>query len=175
MSEIQTTTLKPQTVSGSTSTQTVSGIISTQKIRPTQKSRSITRTSQTLVQSAPQKISAAIKPKQALRSSPRPRPRLRSRPKFRFKAKIRPIQSQPSPIPGRARTVAGFAPPSEKKKEEEKKSKNRKRKEFLGNTRLDKIEGLFRRSEIITGDKSCLLYTSPSPRDATLSRMPSSA
>ena len=25
------------------------------------------------------------------------------------------------------------------------------------------------------GDKSCLLYTSPSPRDATLSRMPSSA
>ena len=27
----------------------------------------------------------------------------------------------------------------------------------------------------IPGDKSCLLYTSPSPRDATLSRMPSSA
>ena len=26
-----------------------------------------------------------------------------------------------------------------------------------------------------TGDDSCLLYTSPSPRDATLSRMPSSA
>ena len=25
------------------------------------------------------------------------------------------------------------------------------------------------------GDKVCLLYTSPSPRDATLSRMPSSA
>ena len=24
----------------------------------------------------------------------------------------------------------------------------------------------------ITGNKSCLLYTSPSPRDATLSRMP---
>ena len=31
---------------------------------------------------------------------------------------------------------------------------------------------------LLTGDlpsKSCLLYTSPSPRDATLSRMPSSA
>ena len=27
----------------------------------------------------------------------------------------------------------------------------------------------------ITGSKDCLLYTSPSPRDATLSRMPSSA
>ena len=29
--------------------------------------------------------------------------------------------------------------------------------------------------DIITGDNYCLLYTSPSPRDATLSRMPSSA
>ena len=27
----------------------------------------------------------------------------------------------------------------------------------------------------INGSKTCLLYTSPSPRDATLSRMPSSA
>ena len=27
----------------------------------------------------------------------------------------------------------------------------------------------------IVGNASCLLYTSPSPRDATLSRMPSSA
>ena len=27
----------------------------------------------------------------------------------------------------------------------------------------------------IKNDNSCLLYTSPSPRDATLSRMPSSA
>ena len=40
------------------------------------------------------------------------------------------------------------------------------------------IEGInshgFRGSEI-TKEKPCLLYTSPSPRDATLSRMPSSA
>ena len=28
---------------------------------------------------------------------------------------------------------------------------------------------------VVTSDKDCLLYTSPSPRDATLSRMPSSA
>ena len=153
VSEIQTTTLRSQTVSASTSTQTVSGIVSAQKIRPTQKSRSVTRTSQPLVQSVPQKVSATPKPKQALRSSPQPRPRLRSRPKFRFRTRVRPIQSQPEPIPGRARTIAGFAPPSEKRKEEEKKSKNRKRKEFLGNTRLDKIEGLFRRSEIVSGDK----------------------
>ena len=33
--------------------------------------------------------------------------------------------------------------------------------------------GKFRLS--ITGKLGCLLYTSPSPRDATLSRMPSSA
>ena len=30
-------------------------------------------------------------------------------------------------------------------------------------------------AENTTGNKVCLLYTSPSPRDATLSRMPSSA
>ena len=29
--------------------------------------------------------------------------------------------------------------------------------------------------ELVVQDKLCLLYTSPSPRDATLSRMPSSA
>ena len=32
-----------------------------------------------------------------------------------------------------------------------------------------------RLSELQNEDKVCLLYTSPSPRDATLSRMPSSA
>ena len=29
--------------------------------------------------------------------------------------------------------------------------------------------------EIVEGEESCLLYTSPSPRDGLLSRMPSSA
>ena len=29
--------------------------------------------------------------------------------------------------------------------------------------------------DILSKDNTCLLYTSPSPRDATLSRMPSSA
>ena len=32
-----------------------------------------------------------------------------------------------------------------------------------------------RRETFVVDDRSCLLYTSPSPRDATLSRMPSSA
>ena len=47
---------------------------------------------------------------------------------------------------------------------------------------FNKIVIIFENSEIrdqnkekITLEMSCLLYTSPSPRDATLSRMPSSA
>ena len=35
--------------------------------------------------------------------------------------------------------------------------------------------GFWRYREFLPVTKSCLLYTSPSPRDATLSRMPSSA
>ena len=35
------------------------------------------------------------------------------------------------------------------------------------------VEGLI--SKYFIGDESCLLYTSPSPRDRTRSRMPSSA
>ena len=138
-------------------TQPISGVITKQTTRQPIKSKQTTRAATKISQTPiavlqqPQKIIPVIK--QSLRSSPRPRPRLRSRPKFRFRARVRPIQSQTNPIPGRDRKVAGFAPPSEKKKEEEKKSKKKKRKDFLGNTRLDKIEGLFRRSEIISGDK----------------------
>ena len=37
------------------------------------------------------------------------------------------------------------------------------------------LEALRLGGDVIEADSSCLLYTSPSPRDATLSRMPSSA
>ena len=43
---------------------------------------------------------------------------------------------------------------------------------------LMKQSGSFRDNEVVDErlmDSGCLLYTSPSPRDATLSRMPSSA
>ena len=50
--------------------------------------------------------------------------------------------------------------------EEEREIVNNRLEEF-------KIKILKHRFKII--DKDCLLYTSPSPRDATLSRMPSSA
>ena len=46
-----------------------------------------------------------------------------------------------------------------------------------GHTILAHISGKLRMNfiRILPGDKVCLLYTSPSPRDTALSRMPSSA
>ena len=41
----------------------------------------------------------------------------------------------------------------------------------LANINIDDARTL----SVVAFDKACLLYTSPSPRDATLSRMPSSA
>ena len=46
--------------------------------------------------------------------------------------------------------------------------------EFLANTVTNTI-GNRNKSKDLKSKQSCLLYTSPSPRDATLSRMPSSA
>ena len=46
---------------------------------------------------------------------------------------------------------------------------------FLFEDPSDEYEDLFDRDESISEFDPCLLYTSPSPRDATLSRMPSSA
>ena len=42
------------------------------------------------------------------------------------------------------------------------------------NENLEALD-LSKPTEIVIQNYSCLLYTSPSPRDATLSRMPSSA
>ena len=48
------------------------------------------------------------------------------------------------------------------------------RKGFLARNQLDLISACADPLNVVPG-YSCLLYTSPSPRDATLSRMPSSA
>ena len=40
---------------------------------------------------------------------------------------------------------------------------------------LDEFDRLFRLETLAKGNEICLLYTSPSPRDRTRSRMPSSA
>ena len=39
----------------------------------------------------------------------------------------------------------------------------------------EKLQDLHKKMKDLDEEKNCLLYTSPSPRDATLSRMPSSA
>ena len=43
------------------------------------------------------------------------------------------------------------------------------------NEKLCKKGEAYRKRRMAAGEKSCLLYTSPSPRDRTRSRMPSSA
>ena len=47
--------------------------------------------------------------------------------------------------------------------------------ELIGNVSFPQMIWLMLRGELPSLDETCLLYTSPSPRDATLSRMPSSA
>ena len=49
--------------------------------------------------------------------------------------------------------------------------------ENIMNAKFDKFKkaGAIRQTVTQIWNKDCLLYTSPSPRDATLSRMPSSA
>ena len=44
-----------------------------------------------------------------------------------------------------------------------------------GGSKLSKIKKMKKKGHTSVPYGSCLLYTSPSPRDATLSRMPSSA
>ena len=44
-----------------------------------------------------------------------------------------------------------------------------------GQAEMAKLEASSADANLITEFEGCLLYTSPSPRDATLSRMPSSA
>ena len=50
---------------------------------------------------------------------------------------------------------------------------------FQNNSKLDEVDAMLKRWAKRNGKtglyQTCLLYTSPSPRDATLSRMPSSA
>ena len=41
--------------------------------------------------------------------------------------------------------------------------------------RTEPTDELIAQVALLQGDKTCLLYTSPSPRDGLLSRMPSSA
>ena len=61
------------------------------------------------------------------------------------------LKESPNPRP-KTRLVAGAIIPLNEKLDKKKSSKS-KQFDFLGNTKLDSIEGLFRRSDIIHGDK----------------------
>ena len=67
----------------------------------------------------------------------------------------------------------------ERAKQNEKKQKEKERGERKAQEQRDKMFGLKNKTagKAAAGAlaDACLLYTSPSPRDATLSRMPSSA
>ena len=46
---------------------------------------------------------------------------------------------------------------------------------YANSTWTDLFPEVFTRDQLVTTENLCLLYTSPSPRDGLLSRMPSSA
>jgi len=105
------------------------------------------------------KISQALDQKQpqALKSPTPQKPKVRqlARPKSLRKPKARLAFKAPNTPPLRQRIPPAILPPIDvqKKKEQKKDSKKRKRVEFIGNVKLDDIEGLIKRETIITGSK----------------------
>jgi hypothetical protein len=102
--------------------------IQPQKIRQTQPQK--LKTSQPAKPKQPKKLKESFKPKLVER--------------LKVIEKI--------PLPPRTRLIPLALPPPIKKGRTPKKKKS-KQNDFLGNTKLDSIEGLFRRSTIIHGDK----------------------
>ena len=142
--------------------QTVSGVIpklatsqfSKSKVRQTPKtSNKVVQKPVTMV-AQPQKIVAKIKPLQAQRTPTTPRPRTKLKIKPMFRARPRQAQAQPTPRPNRLVAAAAIIDTPKTSKKTTKKTRTRKRKDFLGNTRTYAIVGLFRREEVIYGDKA---------------------
>ena len=142
--------------------QTVSGVIpklatsqfSKSKVRQTPKtSNKVVQKPVTMV-AQPQKIVAKIKPLQDQRTPTTPRPRTKLKTKPMFRARPRQAQAQPTPRPNRLVTAAAIIDTPKTSKKTTKKTRTRKRKDFLGNTRTYAIVGLFRREEVIYGDKA---------------------
>jgi hypothetical protein len=105
------------------------------------------------------KISPALDQKQpqALKSPTPQKPKARqlARPKSLRKPKARLAFKAPNTPPLRQRIPPAVLPPIDiqKKKEKKKDSKKRKRVDFIGNVKLDDIQGIIKRETIITGDK----------------------
>ncbi len=145
--EYQRTNL-PQRTGGIISAKTSARIIS--KTAPKISPRSNVRIIPRISQKQPQKIAQSNKLKN---TSPNPvRPKLRSRPIFKTRQPQRTRLTEVPKDPLRKRAVAAVLPPIDDRKEKKRKKKS-DQFDFLGNTRLGNIEGLFRRSEIMTGDK----------------------
>lgn len=73
---------------------------------------------------------------------------------FKGKAPQRLRTATPTPkIPRQRKAVVALPPIISEGEKKKGKSKRKKSEDFLGNTKLDNIVGLFRRTEIITGDK----------------------
>lgn len=119
-------------------------------VKPKQSSRQSSRTRPIVSTKQPQKTVQAER--QIFRStSPQPsRPTFRSA--FRSRQRSRADQKFAEPLINRKTALAATIPPIEAKRKRGK-TKDEKTNEFLGNTRLGNIEGLFRRSEIIHGDR----------------------
>jgi hypothetical protein len=114
-----------------------------------------TNTSQTprIIQAQPQKVSQVVKQKQALSSPLSPKPKVRQSIHPVFKLRSPQKITHPTPLKPRAIAVTAILPPPKEKKVKQRKTRKRKRKDFLGNTKTDHIVGLFKRTEVITGDK----------------------
>ena len=111
-------------------------------------------TSLAFAQPQKQKPKVAQRLKQATPTPQKPRLRQTSKPKFRVRVRPKLRQTiKPAPKPQRKRVIAFIPPYDETRKKKKRSSKDANTFGFLGNTRLDNIEGLFRRSDIIYGDK----------------------
>ena len=92
--------------------------------------------------------------------------------------KAKPVAKAAKPVPKAAKVVAKKASPAPQKARKEKKPKVKKARpeglssEFEIASSLNRVISWWVN---FTVNFSCLLYTSPSPRDRTRSRMPSSA
>jgi len=126
------------------------GIVSKQKSTQVQPQKIKSASPQIVISAQPQKIAQVQA--QSLRQPSMPRPKMRQRihPAFRTRSPQR--VSQPVPTPARKVTAMVF-PTSKDKAVNKTQRRQRKRKDFLGNTRTDSIVGLFKRTEVMTGDK----------------------
>ena len=83
----------------------------------------------------------------------KPKAKARVTPKFKGIQAVKSALAFADPPPQRRRVVAAIIPPFQRQETKKRRSKKTKSHDFLGNTRLGNIEGLFKRETIIHGDK----------------------